>query len=134
MDDKLRKSRKQERDGAKRFGGTVNSQSGAGWIRKNDVTTPTESIEFKYTEKKSYSLKVVDLIRAWNLAMFTGRRMVFGIEFMETPGNRPYTRKQRFVVLEENDYLGDQEALVKLRARCCGEGCTGYGCDFCNGS
>jgi hypothetical protein len=113
MDEKLRKSRKQERDGAKRFGGTVNSQSGAGWIKKGDVTTPTEIVEFKYTDKKSYSLKVHDLIETWMHACFVGKRMVFGIEFMPTPSNE-YTRKQRYVLLTEDDYHADQEKIKDL--------------------
>jgi predicted RNA-binding protein with EMAP domain len=41
--------------------------------------------------------------------------MVFAIEFAESATNE-YLRKQRYVLLEENDYLADQEELVKLRA------------------
>lgn len=110
MDERIRKSRKQERDGATRFGGTVNSQSGAGWVRKNDVTTPTESIEFKYTDKRSYSLKLEDLKTAWQHATSAGKRMVFAIEF-----GTGRTSK-RYVVLEEDDYLADQEELKELLA------------------
>lgn len=108
MDDKLRKSRKQEHDVAVRFGGKVNSQSGAGWIRKNDVTSETESIECKYTEKGSFTLKVADLAKAWVHATHAGKRMVFALEFIGS--------KKRYVVLTEDDYLADQEELVRLRA------------------
>jgi len=111
---KGKRSQKQERDTAERYGGRVNSQSGAGWVRKNDVTTPTSSIECKYTEKASYSLKVKDLIKAWIHATQAGRRMVFAVEFMETPSNQ-YTRRQRYVVLTEDDYLVDQAELALAR-------------------
>lgn len=114
MDDKLKMSRKQERDVAERFGGKVVSQSGAGWIRKGDVTTPTELIECKITQKASFSLKVKDLIQAWLHACASGRRMVFAIEYKETETNR-YTRKQRYIVLQEDDYHADQEELERLR-------------------
>jgi hypothetical protein len=108
MDEKLRKSRKQERDGAVRFGGTVNSQSGAGWIRKGDVTTPTEIVEFKYTDKKSYSLKFVDLVEAWVNATAAGKRTIFGIEF------KSFVNQNRWVVMQEDDYHADQEQIVDL--------------------
>jgi hypothetical protein len=112
MDEKLRKSRKQERDGAKRFGGTVNSQSGAGWIRKGDVTTPTEIIEFKYTDKKSYSLKFVDLVEAWVNATAAGKRTIFGIEF------KAFVNQNRWVVMQEDDYHADQEKIAELEHDC----------------
>ena len=90
------KSQRQERNGAKAFGGTVNSGSGNGIWRKNDVRTPTESIEFKYTDAKSYSLKLADLLKGERHALLDGRRFIFGIGF----GTR-----ERFVVLREEDYL-----------------------------
>lgn len=110
----LRRSQKQERRIAAENGGTVNPQSGAGWIRKNDVRTASESWEAKTTTKQQFTLKVNDLITAWLLATVDRRRMVFEIEF---PGSR-------WVVLQADDYR-------ELRDRTCGEGCTGYGCDIC---
>jgi hypothetical protein len=101
-----RRSRKQERDGAKRYGGTVNAQSGAGDIRKNDVRTGTESIEFKGTTRQGYRLTVADLIKAWSHATLDDRTMIFGIEFFPSalntfsPGS-----PTRYVVMTENDYL-----------------------------
>jgi hypothetical protein len=115
VDEKLRRSRKQERGVAERFGGRVNSQSGAGWVRKNDVTTPTSSIECKYTDKASYSLKVKDLIKAWVHAVGAGKRVVFCVEYTD-PKAGYLGMCPRWVVLQEDDYLADQEELVKLRA------------------
>ncbi len=93
---KLRKSRKQERDGARRYGGVCQPQSGAG-MRKLDVRTPTELIEFKRTDADSYRLKADDLTTASRHALLDGlRRMLFIIEF---------GRGDRYVVLSEDDYL-----------------------------
>lgn len=116
MDDKLRRSRKQERDGAKRYGGTVNSQSGAGDIRKNDVRTETESIEFKGTTNESYRLSVGDLIKAWAHATLDDRMMIFGIEFY-IPANYSISRGSpaRYVVMTEDDYLSMRDELRDLR-------------------
>lgn len=49
MNAALRASRRQERRGAARYDGSVNSGSGNGWLRKNDVRTDTLSIEYKHT-------------------------------------------------------------------------------------
>lgn len=77
----LDKSRAQERKGAALHGGSVNSGSGNGTWRKNDVRTEDLSLEYKYTDKKSYSLKVDDLLKAETHAILDGREMVFGISF-----------------------------------------------------
>lgn len=88
-------SRKQEARGAKIFGGTVNSGSGNGWKRKNDVRTPDYSIEYKVTAKASYTLKAADLITAEKYALLDGRTMLFGIQL----GGR------NWVLLTEEDFL-----------------------------
>lgn len=76
-----RRSRKQELAGAKRFGGRVTPGSGNGWHTKNDVRTPDLSIEYKTTEKKSYSLKYDDLIKAERNALIdSGRQFLFIVE------------------------------------------------------
>lgn len=87
---------RQERSTALRYGGKVNSGSGNGWVRKNDVRTSVESIECKTTASPSMTLKYVDLWKASKNAIIDGRRMVFAINF---------ERRGRFVVLEESDYL-----------------------------
>lgn len=82
MPTSLDKSRRQERKGAERYGGTVNSGSGNGTWRKNDVRTEDMSIEYKYTDAKSYSLKLADLLTAEKHALLDGGRdMIFGISF-----------------------------------------------------
>jgi hypothetical protein len=101
MDERIRRSRRQERRGAGIFGGTVNAGSGNG-ARKNDVRTPTESIEFKSTKAASYSLKLADLGAAWVHALNDNRRMLFGIEFASRDRGIVPTR---YIVMTEDDYL-----------------------------
>ena len=84
----IRRSKQQEKEGAERFGGTQNSNSGAGWVRKGDVRTPTELVEFKTTAAKSYQLKYADLDLETRQALLDDRIMVFGL-----------------VILAEDDYL-----------------------------
>lgn len=101
MDERLRRSRKQEKRVARSLGGTVNPGSGNG-ARKNDVWTDTESVELKSTRAKSYSLKLDELGAAWIHAVSDNRRMAFGIEFViRERGIIP----TRYVVLTEDDYL-----------------------------
>lgn len=90
-------SQKQEKASAKRAGGTVNSGSGNGPWRKNDVRTPEESIECKTTTKKSYQLKLDDLLLAERNALLDGRRMRFELEM----GGRIWVIKSYEDYLEE---------------------------------
>jgi hypothetical protein len=76
--------------------------------KKGDVTTPTEIVEFKYTDKKSYSLKFVDLVEAWVNATAAGKRTIFGIEF------KAFVNQNRWVVMQEDDYHADQEKIKDL--------------------
>jgi hypothetical protein len=76
-----RRSRRQEKAGADRFGGRVVPGSGSGWANKNDVRTPDLSIEYKFTDKKSYSLKSQDLLKAERQALIdSGRQFAFIVE------------------------------------------------------
>lgn len=90
----MKRSQAQERRGAASFGGTVNSGSGNGEWRKNDVLTPEFSIEFKRTDKKQYTFKSAELLTAEKHALLDGRIMLFGIEL----GGRNY------VLLTEEDF------------------------------
>jgi hypothetical protein len=90
-------SQRQERNIAKRYGGTTNAGSGNGWVRKNDVRTEDESIECKITTKGSYTLKVSELIQAEQHAILDDRVMLFIIEFA--------SNNRRYVILDETDYL-----------------------------
>jgi hypothetical protein len=114
-----RLARRQETDAAGVYGGKLVSQSGSG-DDKGDVITPGELIECKHTERKSFSLKLTDLMTAAKHAILADRRMVFEVEFTKPDGSLPV----RFVVLNRDEYIA-------LRDRYCGEGCTGYDCDFC---
>lgn len=87
-----RRSRRQEQAGATRFGGRVTPGSGNGWAVKNDVKTDDTSYEYKFTDKKSYSLKVDELVKAErNALMDSGRNFAFVIEL----GGREYVTLTR---------------------------------------
>ena len=76
-----RRSRYQEDAAAQRLGGRRTPGSGNGWAVKNDVRTPTVSIEFKYTDKKSYPLRLSELLQAEKNALLDGGRdMAFIVE------------------------------------------------------
>ena len=104
-------SQRQERRGAKVYGGKVNSGSGNTDGFKNDVRTDDMSIEFKTTSNKSYSLRLDSLRTAEKEALRGGRESVlFGIDF-RTP-----RQTFRYVVLTEEEYLWMQERLEEARA------------------
>lgn len=68
--------------------------SGNGWVKKNDVRTPDLSLEAKYTDAKSFSLKVADLEKGEEYALADGRDFAFVISFSG----------REWVVLNESDY------------------------------
>ena len=90
----LKKSQRQEARLAKRYGGQVTPGSGNGWVHKNDVKTPTLSIEAKYTDAKSFQVKLADLIKAEKIALVDGRDSIFTVSFSG----------EEFVILREADY------------------------------
>lgn len=96
-----RDSQKQEQALARKLGGSVNSGSGNGWIRKSDVRTDNELWELKITSAKSYSLKDAELQQNINHALMDGRMPIFLVEFKPT-GNR-------YVIMDENDYMDLRE-------------------------
>lgn len=91
----LRRSQRQEARGAHHLGGTVNAGSGNGWMRKNDVRTPTYSVEYKTTAAKQFTLKNTELIQAERHAILDGRRMAFGVEMCG----------RNWMVISEEDFL-----------------------------
>lgn len=101
----LSMSQKQEKDTAKKWGGTQNAGSGNKWQRKNDVRTKDESIECKVTSKGSYSLKLSELLTAEKNALMDGRDMRFKITFADPAGFRGLRPEKSYVVLPEEDYL-----------------------------
>jgi hypothetical protein len=90
-------SQRQERRLAIQWGGSVNSGSGSGWIRKSDVRTEHELIEAKITGAKSYSLKDQELQNNYDYALMDGRIPIFMVEFQGT-GNK-------WVIMQFDDYL-----------------------------
>jgi hypothetical protein len=106
MNEHLRRSRKQEKRGAKLFGGTVNAGSGNKG-RKNDVQTEEWSIEFKTTTAKSYSLKRDELLLAERNALLAHRKALFGIDFAGGDNGT-----HRYIVVGEDDVL----SLLQLHA------------------
>jgi hypothetical protein len=93
----IKDSQKQERAFSRMVGGSLNSGSGNGWLRKADVRTEKELFELKITDKKSYSLKDAELDKLTDQALIDGRIPVFMVEFKST-GNS-------WVILSKNDYL-----------------------------
>ncbi|MFI6512944.1 hypothetical protein ACIBCT_35545 [Streptosporangium sp. NPDC050855] len=73
-------SQSQEKSTAKKWGGTQNSGSGNGWVRKNDVRSARFSIECKTTSAASYRLTDKELREAEKIALLDGRTMMFQIE------------------------------------------------------
>lgn len=103
----LRRSQQQEKRVANRLGGTVNSGSGNGWLRKNDVRTPELSVELKYTAKRQYTLKLDDLLKAEEYALLDGREMLFGLEM----GDREWA------IGPLEDYYDTRDQITELTAR-----------------
>lgn len=93
----LKDSQRQEKALARKLGGSVNSGSGNGWLRKGDVRTEEELFELKITSAKSYSLKDAELEKLTNQALVDGRIPVFMVEF-KTTGNA-------WVIMSKDDYL-----------------------------
>lgn len=93
----VKDSQRQERRLANKLGGTVNSGSGNGWIRKGDVRTEQELFELKITSAKSYSLKDAELEKNSNQALIDGRIPIFLVEF-KSSGNS-------WVIMSKDDYL-----------------------------
>jgi hypothetical protein len=114
MDDRMKRSRKQEAEGAKRWGGQVNSGSGNGDKFKSDVRTPDELIEFKGTKAASYKLTYADLAIAYRHALLEDREMVFGIEFFADDLAYYPGIPRRYVVAPEDDYIALKQRIRDL--------------------
>lgn len=98
MDDRIARSRAQEKRVAKRHGGTRNAGSGNGWTRKADVRSSIGSLDFlwemKRTDAKSISLKHSDLETVRSQAWSEGRMPILHLELCG----------RQYVVLEEPDF------------------------------
>jgi len=93
----IKDSQRQEKALARKLGGSVNSGSGNGWVRKGDVRTEEELFELKITSAKSYSLKDAELEKNYEQALVDGRLSVFMVEFKTTVN--------AWVILSKDDYL-----------------------------
>ena len=99
------RSRRQEQRAAEGLGGRTTPGSGAGWAVKNDVRTEDRSFEVKYTDKKSYSLKLEDLLRAERHALLdSGRSFGFLVGFGQQVGQGSMRIDREFVVIPREDY------------------------------
>jgi hypothetical protein len=97
----LKESQKHEKRLAKRVGGKRNAASGAMWNRKGDVRSDDLLIEHKYTGKKQYTLKSIDLEKNVTNAILESRMPVFGISL----------NSKNYVLLTEDDFLEMREKL-----------------------
>jgi hypothetical protein len=92
---RIKRSRKQERQTADRYKGSRNAGSGSGWLRKNDVRSHEFLIENKFTDnQKQYSVKLLDLIELQQRAILEDRIPVLQFEI----------QGKRFVILPEDDF------------------------------
>lgn len=78
-----KRSQRQETRLSQELNGSVNSGSGNGWMRKNDVRSELLSVEAKTTKSKQYTLKLSELETAEKHALLDDRIMAFVIEFAE---------------------------------------------------
>lgn len=93
------RSKKQEQAAAERLGGRRVSGSGSGWVTKNDVKTDDLSVELKYTDKKSYSLKYDELKKAErNALMDSGREFAFLVGFGVQKGSAMVIQDEYVVI------------------------------------
>lgn len=112
MDRPQRLALRQERRGAESYGARLTPASGSRDV-KGDAYSDDELIEFKHTERKSFALKLAELMKAATAAILASKRMVFEVEFTRPDGSQPV----RFVVLNKDEYLSMRAEMAKLRAK-----------------
>lgn len=98
MDERIRRSRKQEKRDARDYGGRVQAGSGCGTFKKGDVRTDDLLIENKRTDKQQMTLKAEWLDKIRNEALTEGRIPVVGIEI----------DGREWVLLPKDDYIADR--------------------------
>src|SRR6267142_34725 len=104
----LKDSQKQERAFSHMVGGSLNSGSGNGWLRKADVRTEKELFELKITDKKSYALKDTELEKLSDQALIDGRIPVFMVEFKSTGNSWVILSKEDYLTLREEASIGNE--------------------------
>ena len=95
MDERIKRSRIQERKGAKDVGGKVQPGSGNQWHSKSDIKTDNELIEMKSTLAKQFTLRLNELKQAEKYALLDDRNMVFAVEI----------QGHQYAILTWDDYL-----------------------------
>lgn len=80
MDRRIHASRRQEKNLARKIGGTTIAGSGAGWAVKNDVRNTTWSIECKTTASSRFTITHAALTLAEKNAVLDMREMAFVVE------------------------------------------------------
>lgn len=96
-----KQSQKHEKRLAKKVGGSKTAASGAFWSRKGDVRSPDLLIEHKWTGKKSFSIKALEVEKIVTEAIIDSRMPVFGISLND----------KNYVLLTEDDFLEMREKL-----------------------
>lgn len=96
-----KQSQKHEKRLAKKVGGSKTAASGAFWSRKGDVRSADLLIEHKWTGKKSFSIKAVEVEKIVTEAIIDSRMPVFGISL----------NNKNYVLLTEDDFLEMREKL-----------------------
>lgn len=96
-----KQSQKHEKRLAKKVGGSKTAASGAFWSRKGDVRSHDLLIEHKWTGKKSFSIKAVEVEKIVTEAIIDSRMPVFGISLND----------KNYVLLTEDDFLEMREKL-----------------------
>ncbi len=94
-DERLRRSRAQERRDARDYGGRVVSGSGCGQFNKGDVRNDELLIENKRTDKQQIILKAEWLDKIRREALAEGRTPLIGLEISG----------REWVILPKDDYL-----------------------------
>ena len=96
---------KQEKRGAKKYGGRTTPGSGNTPWAKNDMRTETESWEYKVTSAKSYALKDSELCDAESNALLDGRDFRFGLQMCG----------RHWVLMSEEDYDVRNDEVQSLK-------------------
>lgn len=96
-----KRSKLQERRGARQYDGRLTPGSGNQWHSKGDIVTSAEMIEMKTTTKSIYPLDSRELRKLWDNALLDNKTPVFEIEFAENG--------MTVVVLDKEDYIMYQQ-------------------------
>jgi len=96
-----KQSQKHEKRLAKKVDGSKTAASGAFWSRKGDVRSHDLLIEHKWTGKKSFSIKALEVEKIVTEAIIDSRMPVFGISL----------NNKNYVLLTEDDFLEMREKL-----------------------